>query len=195
MDKKSTIKFFDGLAQKWDSCENPVFNARIAGHIKNINIKESDIIADVGCGTGILRPYFQAAKAGAVLHIDISSKMIAELKKKYPSAEVLAADFDYAPLPSNRFDKVIIFNAFAHFEDKKFTAAKAWQILKCGGGFYVIHSLTRAELKRVHGAKAEAEKDIIPPQIEIKEIFASAGFGEIFMKEDETGCFFSARKK
>ncbi|MDR0645793.1 MAG: class I SAM-dependent methyltransferase [Elusimicrobiota bacterium] len=194
MDKKSTIKFFDDLAQEWDSRENPVFNARISGHIKNASIKKGDIIADVGCGTGILYPYFELAGAASVLCVDISPKMIAELKKKYPLADTLAADFDEAALPLDYFDKVIIFNAFAHFENKEATAAKARKILKSGGGFYIIHSLTRAELAKAHEAKAGLDKDIIPTKIEMREIFTSAGFENILLKEDESGCFFSAKK-
>ena len=194
MDKKSTITFFDGIAQKWDSLKSPIFDARIPRHIKNIALKEGDKVADIACGTGILYPFLQAAKAGEIFCLDISPNMIAELKRKYPEAAAYAQDFETAALPQNHFDKVLLFNALPHFDDVNLVMQKAYGMLKEGGVFVIFHSLTRSELQNIHGKQEEVQEDELPPQSELRAAFTAAGFKDIILKEDEFGVFFSGVK-
>jgi demethylmenaquinone methyltransferase/2-methoxy-6-polyprenyl-1,4-benzoquinol methylase len=195
MDKKSAINFFDDLAHEWDSLQNPIFTARIPALIARTSIKKGDRIADVACGTGILYPFLQSAGAGEILCLDISAKMLGQLKKKHPAAKTLAAAFEEADLPLNYFDKVLLFNALPHFAAPQNAANKAYEMLKKGGVFCILHSLSRKELAAAHVGREEVVEDKLPPPSGLKKIFLSAGFNDIVLKEDNNGCFFSGRKK
>lgn len=193
MERTSCVDFFDKLAANWDLIQNPIYAARIPYLMDKAAISAGERILDVGCGTGILYPHLEQ-RGGQTVSIDISSNMLAELKKKYPQAQTICGCFISEELPANHFDKVIIFNAFPHFDDKKTATHKAFSILKKGGHILIIHSLTRKELARVHGKSEDTQRDVIPTQIQLKEILLSVGFCDIELTENEYGCYFSGRK-
>ncbi|MDR0952632.1 MAG: methyltransferase domain-containing protein [Elusimicrobiota bacterium] len=193
MDKQATIKFFDSIAPKWDEMENPKYTKRIASHFKKIKVKPDEKILDAACGTGILEPYLKEADT---LFLDISKNMLLELLKKYPAAKTLRSSFESAKLPKNYFNKILFFNSFPHFENKAAVVKKAYKLLKEGGELIIFHSLTRAELAKVHGGSKETKKDAVPTQSEFKEMFLKAGFAptKIILEEGKDGCFFKATK-
>ncbi len=192
MDKETSVKFFDEIAPRWDSLEKPAYKARIPAQLKKTGITQGDKVLDAACGTGILYPLLNEAKA-EVLSLDISGGMLAELKKKHPQAKTVQADFIAALLPSKHFDKVLIFNAFPHFEDKPSVFAKAAQILKPNGYLYIFHSLTREELNSVHAKQNDTQGDAIPPDMEMFNYYKDAGFEHIRADDSESGYFSCGR--
>lgn len=193
MDKKTTIEFFDSRAETWDSKELPETYGVIARQLSKINLKEHDAVADIGCGTGILTPFL--LRAGAeITAIDISPKMCAVLNKKFPKVNVITADFETLALPQKHFDKILIFNAFPHFEDKLRVFEQAFNALKHGGGLFIFHSMSRAALAKIHGGKGPVKKDLIPPDNVMEDYYKTAGFERITVQDAEGG-FFSCGYK
>lgn len=188
MDKETSIKFFDDIAPRWDLMENPAYKMRIPAQLKKTGIMQGDKVLDVACGTGILYPFLCDYKADT-LCLDISGGMLAELKKKHPHAKTIQADFIDANLPHQSFDKVLIFNAFPHFEDKAAVFFKAASILKPNGYLFIFHSLMREELQKIHAKQNDTEQDIIPPDIEMFNYYKDAGFENIKANDSESGYF------
>jgi len=187
MDKKRLISFFDGRAGEWDAGQDA---ACVVEHIvRKINIRPDDFVLDVGCGTGVLRPFLLAYGPQEILHMDISAKMLEELNKKFPDAQTLEGDFETADLPRGYFDKVIAFNVLPHFSDVESVFFNAHAALKPGGVFVIAHSMERGELNRVHGKREATEKDLLPSGEKIFELYEKAGFKNISVRERDPGFF------
>jgi demethylmenaquinone methyltransferase/2-methoxy-6-polyprenyl-1,4-benzoquinol methylase len=129
--KREIINFFDKHADNWDLKEKPKTHKVLQKIIKRIKLKSYENVLDVGCGTGICYPYLKE-KFNNYIGVDISQKMVAIAKRKFPEAKFLNKDFQEIKLKKNFFDLVLIFNAFPHF-DKIKTIRKARNILKKKG--------------------------------------------------------------
>jgi len=194
MDKKQLISFFDGSASAWDAKSPPGAFALLEQIVRKINIRPDDFVLDVGCGTGALRPFLLAYNPQEILHMDISSKMLEELNRKFPDAQTLCADFETEILPRNYFDKAVAYNVFPHFTDHESVFYNAHACLKPGGVFVIAHGQTRGELARSHGKYNEVKKDLLPPGEKIFELYEKAGFKNIKVRERDPGFFASGFK-
>ena len=149
----SARDFFDSLAPTWDKNQTkreedirPLFN--------EIGLKKGDFVLDLACGTGTVTHLIHTYTEEKVVGMDISPEMIAIAKKKYsscPWASFECADFLECE-EANRYDFIVLYNAFPHFADPCLLSRKFAQVLKEGGHFAVLHSLGRKELDAHHGA-------------------------------------------
>ncbi len=152
MDKKDVIDFFDKLAPCWDDIniqnEEVVSEILIKGGIRK-GIK----LLDVACGTGVLFPRY--ADIGAeVTGIDISSEMVKRAKEKFPEAKVICADvLEYSF--EEKFDAVMVYNAFPHFQEPEKLIEKLSLLMKESGRLTVAHGISEEELKKCHSGSAQ----------------------------------------
>ena len=97
-------------------------------------------ILDLGCGTGLeLGEYFALNPSAKVTGIDLSSGMLAELKRKFSGKDItlmLGSYFDL-PLGNNVFDAAVSVESLHHFtkKEKVHLYAKLHKALKRGGYF------------------------------------------------------------
>ncbi len=82
------------------------------------NIKEGDVVLDVGCGVGIIERTL-AKKAGRIVAIDINQNYIDKARKlnSFPNVDYIIADamvYDY----DSNFDAVVISNVLEHMEHR-----------------------------------------------------------------------------
>lgn len=81
-------------------------------------ITPEDKVLDLGCGNG--RFYELVNKrTNSYTGIDISEKLIAEAKRKYPKATFKVADAAKLPFSENSFDKVLSIAVLHHIPSKK----------------------------------------------------------------------------
>ena len=126
-------------------------------------------ILDLGCGTGLeLGEYFALNPSAKVTGIDLSSGMLAELKRKFSDKDItlmLGSYFDL-PLGNNVFDAAVSVESLHHFtkEEKVPLYAKLHKALKYGGYFVLTDYFSSSdEEERMHRQNLialKAEQDI-----------------------------------
>ena len=148
-------EFFENIADSWNNDGNNY--KAIEELFKLIDIKKGDKVLDLGCGKGVISPFIYKYSNMKVIGLDLSSKMIEGAKRinndtnKY---EYYVGDFiDYKF--DNKFDKIIIFNAFPHFLDKEALAKKAYELLDEFGYLIIMHDLGKERLNNHHNEKAK----------------------------------------
>ena len=111
---------------------------------------------DLGCGTGVMIPFYLAAQAGKIVAVDVSEKMVERAREKFgsePSVELRASDALLLD-EGERFDAVVIYNAYPHFFEKQALVEKVYRLVKPGGRFVVAHGSGRDVINRHHDAVA-----------------------------------------
>ena len=165
MNKKDVIDFFDRLAPAWDDMQ--VRNEEVIAEILfKGGIREGVRVLDVACGTGVLFPDYK--KLGAdVTGIDISPEMVKIAKEKFPEAEVICGDvLDFSF--EDKFDAVMIYNAFPHFAEPEKLIEKLSTLLKNSGRLSIAHGISEKELAECHSGSA---KNVSVPLVK-KEVLA-----------------------
>ncbi len=170
---RKVASYFDERADNWDAsgCSG---ESRVQDTVLSlVGLKPGDSVLDLGCGTGVMVPCYIAAKIGRIVAVDVSEKMIAQAQAKFtgePSVEFRACDA--LELPENeRFDAVIIYNAYPHFPDKAALVEKAYRLIKPEGRFAVAHGTGRTSINQHHEAVAAGVSSGLNPAHEEAEIW------------------------
>lgn len=168
MDQEKIISFFDGCAKNWDA--ETIRNERVINIIlDNAQVKENTRVLDVACGTGVLFPDY--IKRGAVVTgVDISPKMVKIAKKNFPEIEVLCEDAENLDF-TEKFDVVMVYNAFPHFPYPERLIEKLSTFLRDGGRLSVAHGMSREDLLKLHNERASEVSLDLPEANELSKIF------------------------
>ncbi len=148
-------QYFNNIANEWDNAEDDIdFITKLLSHL---NIKNDDMVLDVGCGKGIITPILHAFSNREVQAIDISENMINDAKKKYAQNKALTfiCDDFITHQFDRKFDYIVVFNAFPHFLDVDAFIKKAHDILNKGGHLAIVHSLSKEEVNSHHEQHAK----------------------------------------
>lgn len=156
MDKQSIAAYFDSLAPNWDAGlvrNEPVIDTILTG----AGVREGTDVLDVACGTGVLIADYLARGARSVTAIDISPGMAEIARAKFPqkAVTVLCGDVETAEF-GQKFDCVMVYNAFPHFADPARLIGTLAGLLKPGGTLTVAHGMSRAAIDRHHSGQASA---------------------------------------
>lgn len=183
--------YWDRQAQNWGEGYGSDIYEKLHHLAGSLDLREGDLVMDLGCGTGILFPYLagRVGKGGTILAIDCSAEMVRRAKRNHlhagestSGAELFlaAGEAECLPAKAETFDVVTCFAAFAHFTDKETSAYEMGRLLKPGGRIYIIHLLGREQLAEHHrevgGPVAE---DVLPQEAEMRRMLRQAGFAGI----------------
>ena len=154
MEKKEIITFFDKCAHWWDA--DMVRNEDlIAMILDNGGIKENIHVLDVACGTGVLFPDYLKRNVASVTGIDISPEMAKIAQEKFPDVKVICGDVETEAF-SQKFDAIMVYNAFPHFPDPAHLIKVLAGLVKLGGKLSVAHGMSRAQLTSHHAGRASS---------------------------------------
>lgn len=171
--------FFNKLAYKWDKLTKHN-KAKLKKIIKLMELKEGQIVMDVGCGTGIMIPALKEAlgKKGVIYAVDISEKMLKKAKARHKGRNVYFVNSDIYDLPftPGGFDVVLCYSSFPHFKDKAKVLKVFAKNLKSKGQLVIAHSDSKEKINRIHKHGGDVIKeDLIPSKNKMKEILGAAG--------------------
>lgn len=167
---KSMSEFFDGLSENWDQNELSTKDER-REFLSFLDIKEDEKILDLACGTGVITSLLQEKSKCDVIGLDISPKMIEKAKEKekenpyihYYVGDFLSYDF------KEKFDHIIVFNAYPHFLDREAFKNKVLKILNKNGKLEIIHNISRQEIESHHkGGANPYSRGLLAPLDEAK---------------------------
>jgi SAM-dependent methyltransferase len=149
VDKKTTMQdFFDKLAPSWDNNEQE-YDAR--ERLTNmIDLQKNSLIADIGCGTGVMFEHLLKTEPRGILAIDISGEMIKRAKDLYSDTRIVYLNEDLLTASLPVLDAAILFNAYPHFTDKKALSEKLSKHIRVGGCIVIAHSRSREQINGIH---------------------------------------------
>lgn len=135
-DKAKEIAFFNAHAAA-DSYDvfTPQGNARlIAAFVRLTGLPPGTRVADIGCGSGVFTELLRQAGYNSV-GLDISPKLIALGRAKYPGVELREGDAENLPFETASLDGVLLGGLVHHFPDPRRLAGEVYRVLKPGGHF------------------------------------------------------------
>ena len=99
-------------------------------------------VLDVGCGFGVLVPYFQKVlglKESQIYGVDLSAEMIKNAKTMYPDGNWEAEDFFRYSAPEKLFDGIMFCSSLHDLPNLMHALEHAVTLLKDGGRVVVVH--------------------------------------------------------
>jgi ubiquinone/menaquinone biosynthesis C-methylase UbiE len=135
-DKQKEIAFFDGhaAADAYDVF-TPESNERlITTCMRLAQMDRGARVADLGCGSGVFTDLLHKQGYQAV-GLDISPKLIALGRTKYPEVEFLEGDVEQLPFADGSLDGILLSGLVHHLPDSTRCAKEAYRVLKPGGSF------------------------------------------------------------
>jgi len=150
--------FWDGIAEKYakQAVANPdAFDAKIA--ITKSRMKATDVVLDIGCGTGSLA--LRLAGSAAEVHgLDISSEMIRIANSKARAQEVDNVTFHTGPFDetfgafkAESLDGICAYSLLHLVDDRSAALAQIFRLLK-PGGFFISSTVCLGESWVPYGA-------------------------------------------
>jgi ubiquinone/menaquinone biosynthesis C-methylase UbiE len=180
MTMNTSLEFFDARAPSWEqTCYPPSVRARLAELIPCFGLAPGDRVLDIGTGPGILLPYIQecVGAAGRIVALDRSLPMVvqADGKRRRFRDLVLQADVHRLPFADQRFDAVICFAAFPHFQTPARAMAEMARVAVPGGRVVIAHLMSRRQLAKHHGHQRAVRGHELPGETEMKALMRAAG--------------------
>jgi demethylmenaquinone methyltransferase/2-methoxy-6-polyprenyl-1,4-benzoquinol methylase len=139
----------------------------------------------------VLTPFLLKRGIKKLTATDISPEMSGFFKDKFPGVPLVTADYEKRSFPPGTFSRIIIFNAFPHFENEKEVFDNSFYYLKPGGKLFIAHSMDRAHLDEHHRkAGIEVRDHVLISDKEFRRLYSEAGFSGITVENKKY--FFSS---
>jgi len=145
------ITFFDRLAPDWNN--HPEEYEKREQILSLSGFSAGSIIADIGCGCGVMLEHLLKSKPKEIVAIDVSGEMLRCARNSFnsPCITYRQEDFLQAELPT--LNAAIIYNAYPHFLDKKSFAEKAAKVIKKGGFLIIAHGCSKEVINGCHSGE------------------------------------------
>lgn len=184
-DKNKEIEFFDSHAAE-DSYDvfTPESSARIISACTALlKLKPGSHVADLGCGSGVFSDLLQRAGFKCT-GLDISPKLIALGRSKYPAVEFIEGDVERLPFSDASLDGVVLSGLVHHFPDPSRCAAEVFRVLRPHGRFVAFDPnrmnpfmwLYRDRSSPLYSSVGVTENERPVLAREIAAVFRKAGF-------------------
>lgn len=164
--QKTLIQTFDKLSKTYRNkfTTDPIEQAKILSLIDSWDIKKDMTVLEVGSGTGDLSLFLlkKISKPSQLTCLDVSPKMIKVSKEKladYQNINFIIGDIHNIKFKT-KFDRIIIFNTFPHFLDKKIAFQNCFNLLKKNGKLVICHNQSRTTILTCHKKKIGIEDNI-----------------------------------
>ena len=187
--------YFDERANSWIKMEERTRSPLQSAVAVMAGVGADSRVLDLGCGLGVMMFVYRDLGVARAVGVDVSEKMIDLARERWadePWAEFIAADAVELDL-DERFDSVVIYNAYPHFMDRPALVRACHRLLADGGRFVVAHSVGKDHINMHH--------DVVAAGVSIglksaqEESAAWEGLFEIDAIVDTPGFYAFAGKK
>jgi phosphatidylethanolamine/phosphatidyl-N-methylethanolamine N-methyltransferase len=142
MQESSTRKIYDIHSMFYDATFGRLVKRRIERAIEHMNISDTDVVLDLGIGTGVSLNYYP--NRGRIFGIDLSAGMLREARKKIRErgldhATVFQADALKLPFADNSFDHVFISHVISVVSDPFKLVQEAQRVAKEGARIVIVN--------------------------------------------------------
>jgi len=147
-----TRYYFNDLADSWESKQSKE-NQKIEELLSRLDLKNAKTILDIGCGTGVLFPFFEKLthRKSKIFALDFAESMAQTAALNCNgNIAIICGDSQSLPLKNNYFDRIVAFHVFPHINEKRIALRECWQVLKAGGELAIIHLQGSKELNDFH---------------------------------------------
>jgi len=184
-DKQKEITFFDAHAAADDyNVFAPAASQRLVDEFVRLSgLPAGARVADLGCGSGTFTTLLASAGYDCI-GLDISAKLIAVGRQKYPGIGFVAGDIERLPLPDASVDGVLLSGVVHHFPDPSRCAAEVFRVLRPDGRFVAFDPNRRNPFMWLYRDRASPfysplgvtanERPVLAG--EVADVFGRAGF-------------------
>ncbi len=148
--------YFDERADSWTEMERHTKSPVQPAVAIMAGVGAGSRVLDLGCGLGVMLPTYRELGAARVLGVDLSEKMVALARERWAGeswADFLAADASELDL-RERFDAIVIYNAYPHFMSRTALVKTCHGLLVDDGRFVVAHGTGKDGINAHHEAIA-----------------------------------------
>ena len=172
METEKIRDFFDKAAKTWD--EELIFDPDIINIIlDNASVSSGKDILDVACGTGVLIPFYLSRDVKSVTGVDLSEEMIKIASGKFSDERVNFIFGDIVTVDLlEKYDCIVLYNAFPHFPDEKSLIKRLSSLLKEGGTLVIAHGMSREKINMHHDAHARGVSKGLMEAGELRELMS-----------------------
>jgi len=117
---------------------------RLEKIVESASISGTDVVLDMGTGTGILIPIILKYKPALVYANDLSEKMLKSVKERYPDVRSLHGDIRDLRLTDRTVDVVLINACYPNIVDKHGSFTNIRRIAKTGCRVVISHPMGSA---------------------------------------------------
>ncbi|MCX5792550.1 MAG: methyltransferase domain-containing protein [Elusimicrobia bacterium] len=183
--------YFDRHAPQWDGHQKEKDAPVIEEILDRMGLSPADEVLDVASGTGVIIPFLLRRGIKKLTATDLSAKMSEIFRNKFPGVPMVTANYEKRSFPAATFSKIVIFNAFPHFEDEKAVFGNSFYYLKPGGKLLIAHSMNREHLDEHHRTGGiEVQDHVLISDKEFRRLYEEAGFSGITVEDKKY--FFSS---
>lgn len=190
--------YFNDMAGNWDETVSEKNLLKLKYMAERLNIAPGSTVLDMGTGTGVFLPFLLAAagEKGRIVAVDFAEEMLKKARAKGHKGNIdyLCADVVRLPLDDEMFDVAVCYSCFPHFHDKPAALRELYRLVKPGGGLFICHTSSRANINEIHRGIPALVNDIIPDEAEMLKLMSAAGFAGAKVEEDSESYLCRARK-
>lgn len=136
-DKQAEVDFFDGVADQGGEYDvfHPEATEKLIDRFQELTgLQPGAKVADLGCGSGAFTNVL-AARGYRADGVDLSPKLIAIARAKFPTLSFHVGDVESLEFPDASVDGVLLSGLVHHLPDPMRCAKEVHRILKAGGVF------------------------------------------------------------
>src|SRR2546425_5634135 len=135
MQESSTRKIYDIHSVFYDATFGRLVKRRIERAINHMNISQTDLVLDLGIGTGVSLNFYP--QQGKVIGVDLSAGMLREARKKIRErgpdhTTVFPANALQLPFADDTFDHIFISHVITVVSDPYMLVREAQRVCKPG---------------------------------------------------------------
>lgn len=114
---------------------------RLEKIVRSASISVSDVVLDIGTGTGILIPLILRYEPARVYANDLSQEMLVSVKGRHPAVRTLHGDIRDLDLPDSSVDVVFINACYSNIADKHRSFKNIRRITRAGCRVVISHPM------------------------------------------------------